>query len=301
MSVEPIKSIYYRLRNIHLFGAHIRTLHHAFKHKTATPKRQVSNNQDTLLSQSTPRDMEPCLAKPEVQLDDKTNNVAVDAELVEAIMSRRILQSLITMEAWEGYTFAEQKIKIKESHDIYGAVMWPSAVVMGYFLDTHRDTDNLLDKNIIELGAGTGLVSIVASLLGAKVTSTDLPEVLPNLRYNILRNTKGHCRHTPLVTELSWGKELEQHFPQATCRYDYVFAADVVYCHPYLEELLDTFDHLCQEGTQILWAMRFRLDRENQFVQWFQSRFHIVELYDLPSLSIKLYRAVRKTQSGQVA
>ncbi|XP_010885133.2 methyltransferase like 21e [Esox lucius] len=235
-----------------------------------------------------------------------TNNVAEDAELVGAIMSRRVLQSLITLEVWEGYCFAEHQIKIRESHDLYGAVMWPSAIVLCYFLDTQRDTYNLLDKNVIELGAGTGLVSIVACLLGAAVTSTDLPEVLSNLHYNILRNTKGGCRHSPSVTELSWGQELEQRFPRATCRYDYVFAADVVYSHPYLEELLDTFDHLCQEGTQILWAMRFRLDRENQFVERFRSRFHLEELYDLPSLSIKLYRASRKdkgrtTRSGQPA
>ncbi|XP_071018016.1 protein-lysine methyltransferase METTL21E-like [Oncorhynchus clarkii lewisi] len=251
--------------------------------------------------------MNPLLTQAvQTEEDAETEGVDVDAELAAAIMSRRIIQSLITVEAWEGYTFADHQIKIKESHDLYGAVMWPSAIVLCYFLDTHRDTYNLLDKNVIELGAGTGLVSIVTSLLGAKVTSTDLPEVLSNLQYNVLRNTRGSCRHAPRVAELSWGKELEQRFPQAACHYDYVFAADVVYCHPYLAELLDTFDHLCQDGTEILWAMRFRLDRENQFVERFQTRFHLDELYDLPSLSIKLYRASRKgmgrkTRSGEAA
>ncbi|XP_045072267.1 protein-lysine methyltransferase METTL21E [Coregonus clupeaformis] len=239
--------------------------------------------------------MDPRLAQSvQTEKDAKTEGVVVDADLAAAIMSRRIVQTLISMEAWEGYAFAEHQINIKESHDLYGAVMWPSAIVLCYFLDTHRDTYNLLDKNVIELGAGTGLVSIVTSLLGAKVTSTDLPEVLSNLQFNVLRNTRGRCRHTPRVTELSWGQELEQRFPRATCLYDYVFAADVVYCHPHLVELLDTFDHLCQDGTEILWAMRFRLDRENRFVERFQGRFHLEELYDLPSLSIKLYRASRK-------
>lgn len=96
------------------------------------------------------------------------------------------------------------------------------------------------------------------------------------------------------VTELTWGQELEQRFPRATHCFDYILAADVVYAHPYLEELLDTFDHLCQENTQILWAMRFRLDPENSFVERFRIRFHLELLYDLPSLSIKLYRAWRK-------
>lgn len=40
------------------------------------------------------------------------------------------------------------------------------AMVLCHFLDTHRDEYNLMDKNIIELGAGTGLVTIVTSILG---------------------------------------------------------------------------------------------------------------------------------------
>lgn len=98
----------------------------------------------------------------------------------------------------------------------------------------------------------------------------------------------------PQVTELTWGQEVEQRFPRDTHCFDYILAADVVYSHPYLEELMDTFDHLCQETTEILWAMRFRLDPENSFVDRFRQRFHLEQLYDLPSLSIKLFRAWRK-------
>ncbi|KAM6979671.1 methyltransferase like 21e [Aplochiton taeniatus] len=218
-------------------------------------------------------------------------------------MARRFFPSLITTDPWEGYNFANQEIRISESTDCYGAVLWPSAIVLCYFLDTNRNKYNLIDKNIIELGAGTGLVTIVTSMLGADVTSTDLPNVLGNLQHNIRRNTKGRCKHTPKVTELCWGQELEQRFPRSSRRFDYILAADVVYSHPYLTELLDTFDHLCQDGTEILWAMRFRLDRENSFVERFRSRFHLEELYNLPSLSIKLYRAWKKDGvcSGEAA
>ena len=83
---------------------------------------------------------------------------------------------------------------------------------------------------------------------------------------------------------------MEERFPRSTHRYDYVLAADVVYHHPFLQELLDTLEHLCQPGTQVLWAMRFRMDKENRFVERFQQRFSMELLYDLPSLNIKLYR-----------
>ncbi|KAM9817129.1 methyltransferase like 21e [Neosynchiropus ocellatus] len=228
--------------------------------------------------------------------DSKTpgKDVAEDAELANAIMARQFHPSVMGPEAWEGYLFSDLEIRIKESTDLYGAVLWPSAMVLCHFLEANQDKFNLIDHNVIELGAGTGLVTIVASLLGAKVTSTDLPDVLGNLQYNVTRNTKGNSKYVPLVTELIWGPEVAQRFPRATHRFDYILAADVVYCHPYLQELLDTFDHLCQENTQILWAMRFRLDPENRFVERFRERFHLEVLYDLPSLSIKLYRGWRK-------
>ncbi|XP_039650493.1 methyltransferase like 21e isoform X2 [Perca fluviatilis] len=235
----------------------------------------------------------------------KEEGAAVDAELAKAIMARCFHPSIMGPEAWEGYIFSDLEIRIKESTDLYGAVLWPSAMVLCHFLETNRDKHNLTDKNVIELGAGTGLVSIVSSLLGSKVTSTDLPDVLGNLQYNVMRNTRDRCKYIPVVTELIWGPEVEQRFPRATHCFDYILAADVVYSHPYLEELMDTFDYLCQENTQILWAMRFRLDPENSFVDRFRQRFHMEELYDLPSLSIKLYRAWRKDKrtkdQGQAA
>ncbi|CAK6965901.1 methyltransferase like 21e [Scomber scombrus] len=234
--------------------------------------------------------------RSDVMEDSKTKEegVAADAELAKTIMDRRFYPSLLGPEPWEGYIFSDLKIRIKESTDLYGAVLWPSAMVLCHFLETNRDEYNLKEKNVIELGAGTGLVTIVSSLLGAKVTSTDLPDVLGNLQFNVMSNTKDRCKYTPVVTDLIWGQDVEQRFPRATHCFDYILAADVVYSHPYLEELMDTFDHLCQKNTQILWAMRFRLDPENSFVDRFRERFHLEELYNLPSLSIKLYRAWRK-------
>uniref|UniRef100_A0A8C7Z113 Methyltransferase like 21e n=1 Tax=Oryzias sinensis TaxID=183150 RepID=A0A8C7Z113_9TELE len=226
--------------------------------------------------------------------DFNTKQQVDDAELANAIMSRRFQPKFFSSETWEGYNFSDLKIRLKESTEVYGAVLWPSAMVLCHFLETNRDKYNLVDKNVIELGAGTGLVTIVSSLLGAKVTSTDLPDVLGNLQYNVTHNTKGRCKYTPLVTELMWGQNLDQRFPRASHCFDYILAADVVYHHPYLEELMNTFDYLCQENTQILWAMRFRLDPENSFVDRFQKRFHLEELYDLPSLNIKLFRAWRR-------
>uniref|UniRef100_A0A8C5S939 Methyltransferase like 21E, pseudo n=1 Tax=Laticauda laticaudata TaxID=8630 RepID=A0A8C5S939_LATLA len=172
-----------------------------------------------------------------------------------------------------------------------------NALVLCYFLETNVKLCNLVDKNVVEIGAGTGLVSIVASLLGAHVVSTDLPEVLGNLQYNLLRNTKLKCKHEPQVKALVWGVDLEKNFPRSTSQFDYILAADVVYNHPYLEELLLTFDHLCMDNTTIIWAMRFRLESENWFVDQFKKLFHLEMISDFPSLNITLFRAKRRHQN----
>ncbi|XP_053160983.1 protein-lysine methyltransferase METTL21E-like [Hemicordylus capensis] len=217
-----------------------------------------------------------------------------DEQIVTEIMGRCFSPSLITTQAWEGFHFADHEIKIIEATDSYGAVVWPSALVLCYFLETNEKSYNLVDKNVIEIGAGTGLVSIVASLLGAHVIATDLPEVLGNLQYNIVKNTKTRCKHEPQVKELFWGVNLEKNFPRSLSQFDYILAADVVYHHPYLDELLLTFDHLCNDNTIIMWAMKFRLEKENQFVGRFQKLFKLEVIADFPSLNITLFKAKRR-------
>ena len=73
------------------------------------------------------------------------------------------------------------------------------------------------------------------SLLGAQVTATDLPDVLGNLQYNLLKNTLNCTTYLPEVKELVWGEGLEQSFPKSTLYYDYVLASDVVYHHYFLD------------------------------------------------------------------
>ncbi|XP_007421355.1 protein-lysine methyltransferase METTL21E-like [Python bivittatus] len=217
-----------------------------------------------------------------------------DEDIVAEIMGRCFCPSLVTTQTWEEFNFAGHQIKITEAKDSYGAVVWPSALVLCHFLETNVKLYNMVDKNVIEIGAGTGLVSIVASLLGACVTSTDLPELLGNLQYNVLRNTKLKCKHEPQVKELVWGVDLQKNFPRPSSQFDYILAADVVYHHPYLEELLLTFDHLCMDNTTIIWAMQFRLENENQFVDQFKKLFYLEMISDFPSLNITLFKAKRK-------
>ncbi|XP_053333311.1 uncharacterized protein LOC128506762 [Clarias gariepinus] len=194
----------------------------------------------------------------------------------------------------ETHNFMGHKIIIVESIDSYGAMIWPAAVALCKFLETPegRQQINLLDKTVLEIGAGTGLLSIALTLLGAKLTATDLPEILSNLRYNLNRNTRGLRRHEPQVKELSWGFDLEKPFPRSLHHYDYVLAADVVYHHSYLDELLATMDHFCQPGTTLIWANKIRYPSDLTFLENFENIFQSTLLAELGE--IRIYSATCK-------
>lgn len=129
------------------------------------------------------------------------------------------------------------------------------------------------------------------------MTATDLPEVLGNLRSNLSRNTRGRCRYTPQVAELSWGYELDKTFPRSVYRYDYILAADVVYHHDFLAELLVTMRHFCQPGTTLIWANKTRFDSDLFFLDNFEKTFHTTLLAD--NGEVKIYSATTREESGQ--
>ncbi|XP_056229627.1 uncharacterized protein LOC130167428 isoform X3 [Seriola aureovittata] len=221
--------------------------------------------------------------KPENN-DSNCNTTASDVEttghmslMQKAVQQDRVPAWVSSIQSTFGkdvYHYVGQDIVIYESIDSYGAVMWPAALALCSFLDNNRDEVNLQGKEVLELGAGTGLVTIVASLLGASVTSTDLPEVLSNLRANVMRNTRKHCRHTPEVEVLSWGYDLERTHPTSIYRYDYILAADVVYHHDFLDELLATMKHFCRPGTTVIWANKVRMENDLTFTENFKKAFH---------------------------
>ncbi|XP_067842530.1 protein-lysine methyltransferase METTL21C-like isoform X2 [Heptranchias perlo] len=194
----------------------------------------------------------------------------------------------------EHYHFAGYEIIIQESVDSYGAVTWPGAVELCHFLENSWKELNLNDKNVIELGAGTGLLSIVAGLLGAYVTSTDLACVIGNLQYNLMRNTRRRSKHQPQVKELVWNVDLDKSFPQSVYHYDYILAADVVYHHDCLADLLATFDYFCQPGSVILWANKLRFNSDYEFLEKFKATFDTIILADIPTSEMIILKGTKK-------
>lgn len=125
-------------------------------------------------------------------------------------------------------------------------------------------------KRVLELGAGTGLVSIVLAKLGASVTATDQPEVLENLKSCIEANTFTDGCRTPELQPLIWGEEehistfLNGHTKEnSDCLgdssplrsdLDYIVAAECIYVEETIHPFLQTAARLADKHTQILFC-----------------------------------------------
>ncbi|XP_016308174.1 protein N-lysine methyltransferase METTL21D isoform X2 [Sinocyclocheilus anshuiensis] len=121
-----------------------------------------------------------------------------------------------------------------------GCVVWDAAIVLSKYLETEQfysvqpRVSTWRSKNIVELGAGTGLVGLVAATLGANVTVTDLEDLQPLLQLNIKKNQ--HLIHTGSITAkvLKWGGNVREFLPHP----HYILMADCIY---YEQLLLQEF------------------------------------------------------------
>ncbi|XP_041668101.1 protein-lysine methyltransferase METTL21D isoform X3 [Cheilinus undulatus] len=86
-------------------------------------------------------------------------------------------------------------LKVKQCYlgDV-GCVVWDAAIVLSKYLETKQfyepssGVNAWADRKVLELGAGTGVVGLMAATLGAQVTVTDLEDLQTLLRLNIQEN-----------------------------------------------------------------------------------------------------------------
>ncbi|NXO34529.1 MT21A methyltransferase, partial [Locustella ochotensis] len=203
------------------------------------------------------------------------------------------------------FRFASRTIRLQQDWRRLGvaAVVWDAAVVLCAYLE--MEGIDLRDRSVIELGAGTGLLGIVVTLLGTKepvgvralystccacVTITDRAAALEFLESNVQANLPPELRPRAVVKELTWGKDLDNFPPGA---FDFVLGADIVYLEETFVELLQTLEHLCSERTVILLSCRIRYERDLKFLKMLRERFSVSEVHYDSSKDVHIYKAQR--------
>jgi len=142
-----------------------------------------------------------------------------------------------------------------------------------------RGPNYLAGKNVIELGSGTGLVGLVAALLGGNVWITDQAPLLDIMRQNItINNLSSVCT----AAELNWGTSI----PSVMPRPDLVLAADCVYFEPAFPLLVQTLSDLVEDNTEVIFCYKKRRKADKRFFALLKKKFNWTQVLDDPDREI---------------
>ena len=159
---------------------------------------------------------------------------------------------------------APPTLRMDETNSIDGCtglVTWDGAVVLAKYLEHHPRL--VQGKTVLELGAGTGLAGISASLLGCElVLCTDLPYALESLLSNLHLNVaEGDVGTKVKALALDWTDPVTYPEPfispsedssRFENRWDVILAADVVWLEHLVRPLTSTLVALSSHTTLLL-------------------------------------------------
>ena len=161
----------------------------------------------------------------------KVGGISVSEVSIDMIMLGKSVTILeATAKSQEALVDAalEEEVSLEEkpwAEDPYGAVLWPSARLVSEHVLKTFSKQELEDLQILELGTGTGLVSLCAALGGAKkVHATDYnPLALSMLEKAVeVNEVQKGVIHTSLF-------DVKAHDKQALPRCDLLLVADLLY------------------------------------------------------------------------
>lgn len=137
------------------------------------------------------------------------------------------------------------KVRLVGDHPLYGYLLWNAGNVVSDYLE-ERAEEWIVGKDILELGAGAGLPSMVCALKNPRtvvVTDYPDPDLVENLRVNtsecesILKPSPSPLR----VDGYRWGDSPDRilsHLQAPLEGFDVLILADVIYNHPQHHNLI---------------------------------------------------------------
>jgi|EP00945_MAST-04E_sp_MAST-4E-sp1_P000703 predicted nicotinamide N-methyase len=241
---------------------------------------------------------------------------------------------LAPIRVFEFEKLEKKRIKIEQQYKQggtgLGSAVWDGAFVLGEYLQ-REEPDVLKNKCVVEIGAGLGLVSIVAShMKAAQVIATDgdvnlFPMIQKNMEANGVSavlaaanngTATGQRNSSTQVLPLHWGNETEIQQVKESCtggQVDVLLAADVVFEHDpekqtkddlhksglTFDSLVSTFTSLSNPDTTLFLAYKHRYRRENSFFKKVKEHFTLNAVSrakihrDFLSSKIKIYKMKR--------
>uniref|UniRef100_A0A8C3S729 EEF1A lysine methyltransferase 3 n=1 Tax=Chelydra serpentina TaxID=8475 RepID=A0A8C3S729_CHESE len=194
------------------------------------------------------------------------------------------------------YGFCGHVLTIAQHHGArlgVAAPVWEAALTLCKYFEKQKLS--FWGKKVIELGAGTGIVGILATLLGGDVTITDLPLALEQIQENVHRNVPAEHSARARVCALSWGLDHEEFLRD----YDFVLGADIVYLKDTYPLLIRTLRHLCGPHSAIYLSSKMR--QEHSTAEFYEAllplHFTSELAYRDENENINIYRVTSKRNS----
>lgn len=202
------------------------------------------------------------------------------------------------------FNIAGRTLEIEQRlRESVGAVVWDAALVLSRYLEdcnqphgVYPDAVRLQGKRVLELGTGTGIVGMVAYILGAQeVVLTDREEILNITHDNLQHNLPKAVAHPDatvaaggdprvVIKPLLWGAGQEDTLGEP---FDYVFAADLLYNSEHHDALVRTLVGLCTStSTTIILVQKWReTSKESSF-------FMLAEMAGLKYEVLELHKGI---------
>ncbi|KAK3728599.1 hypothetical protein QZH41_011682 [Actinostola sp. cb2023] len=162
-------------------------------------------------------------------------------------------------------------VKIPEVVDPqYGMFTWPSAPVLAQYLFVNRAL--FQGKTVIELGAGTALPGIVASLCGCNVILTDKEEY-PECLANCLKSCHANQLFSVQVAGITWGQFSPNFFslPDA----DIILGSDCFYDPKDFDDILATASFLINKTPSARFLTTYQERSSNWSIQSLLSKWDL--------------------------
>ena len=136
----------------------------------------------------------------------------------------------ITIENGACENVTTTQLTLDQNYQGLGCTVWDGSIALAKMFENDLEIiENLRRFNILELGAGCGLVGLTLLHLGAKfVLLTDMEVCLPTLNENVFKNTQTSMRDRVQVMPYVWG-EVTTALTKRQGKFDIIVAAEVLY------------------------------------------------------------------------
>ena len=142
------------------------------------------------------------------------------------------------------------------------AKIWPASWVLAGYL---AEMPVAAEKDFLEIGGGTGLVSIVAAAFGHRIIMSEYnPDALQFARANALINECPQLK----IQQLDWNH------PRLVGQFDYIVASEVSYRAQDIQPLLMLFKNSLKTGGEVILTGEMRKLSKN-FYQALETLFDI--------------------------